>query len=239
MTPINLHELEIPYADEPLHNFSKKVAAPHFDSVEVMFRNQEERLIELIGEFNDGAIFGCVAWLTSIPVLKALGDCQNVQIIVQKEDWLRPDLEVNNVEKWKSSYLLPYFNRIGCGLSRHDFRDPICNLSYCGDATVQGVRCVGNFNQDRKPAFPRSHHKFLVFCQFRDGKYVPVGLWTGSYNLTKNASFSFENVLYFTDHSGTNEVLEAYLSEHHQIFALSEPLNWEHVWAEPELRIGT
>lgn len=32
--------------------------------------------------------------------------------------------------------------------------------------------------------------------------------------------------------------LNDYLKEHHQIFALSEPLDWEHDWTETEYRIG-
>lgn len=34
-------------------------------------------------------------------------------------------------------------------------------------------------------------------------------------------------------------ILEAYYKEFQQIYALSEPLDWETEWAAPELRIGT
>jgi hypothetical protein len=58
-------------------------------------------MLDIIKQFENGAIFGCVAWLTLIPILKALSKCDNVQIIVQKEDFLRPDLDQNKNNKWK------------------------------------------------------------------------------------------------------------------------------------------
>jgi hypothetical protein len=40
---------------------------------------------------------------------------------------------------------------------------------------IEAIRCVGIHNADRAAgASPRSHHKFLVFCDPRDGT-VPVG----------------------------------------------------------------
>jgi hypothetical protein len=243
MTNTNLHRLSIVVDGGPpqvLKDHSTKMDSPHFDTVEAIFRNQEDRLIDFIKTFENGAIFGCVAWLTSVPILKALGKCKNVQIIVQKEDFLRPDIDTKNVDKWKSE-LWKLYSNIKCDIERHQFREPMGNLSICGDPTVDGIRCVGNHNFEKKPAFPRAHHKFLVFCQFSEEVkgYIPVALWTGSFNFTKNATNSFENVLYFTDASGGNVIIDAFLNEHHQLFALSEPLNWDEVWTTPEFRIGT
>ncbi len=245
MRNINLHNLSIPVDGEPgqiLKDNSMISKSPHFDTVEVLFRNQEKRLLEIIRSFENGAIFGCVAWLTSTPILKALGKCKNVQIIVQKEDFLRPDIDTKNMNTWKSE-LGKLYGTLKCEMERHQFRKPMGDLSVCGDPTVDGIRCVGNHNIDKTPAFPRAHHKFLVFCNVTEMddtiNYEPVALWTGSFNMTKNATFSFENVTYFTDKSGTNEIINSFLNEHHQIFALSEPLNWESIWTAPEFRIGT
>jgi hypothetical protein len=245
MTNLNLHDLAIVVDDGPpqqLEDYSTKTSSPHFDTVEVMFRDQESRLVDIIKTFENGAIFGCIAWLTSTPILKALGKCKNVQIIVQKEDFLRPDIDTKNIDKWKSD-LWKLYSNLKCDIERHQFREPMGHLSVCGDPTVDGIRCVGNHNFEKKPAFPRAHHKFLVFCSINETEdttsYTPVALWTGSFNLTKNATNSFENVLYFTDASGNNEIINAFLNEHHQIFALSEPLNWSDVWTAPEFRIGS
>lgn len=245
MTNISLHDLAINVdgeAPQQLNDYSTRMSSPHFDTVEAIFKNQESRLLDLIKNFENGAIFGCVAWLTSTPILKALQKCKNVQIVVQKEDFLRPDIDTKNIDKWKSE-LWQLYSTIKCDIERHQFREPIGNLSVCGDPTVDGIRCVGNHNFEKKPAFPRAHHKFLIFCNVNKTEdttsYIPVALWTGSFNLTKNATHSFENVLYFTDASGNNEIINAFLKEHHQIFALSEPLNWNDVWSAPEFRIGT
>lgn len=241
MSNTNLHNLNINIdgnRPQSLEDFSTKINSPHFDTVEVLFRNQEQRLLEIIKSYEKGAIFGCVAWLTSTPILKALANCENVQIIVQKEDFLRPDIDTNNIDKWKKE-LWQHYKDVTCNLNRFQFNEPIGNLSVCADPTVEGIRCVGNHNFEKKPAFPRAHHKFLVFCTIENDNYKPVALWTGSFNLTKNATQSFENVLYFTDMSGENEIINSFLKEHHQVFAISEQLNWENDWTTPEFRIGT
>lgn len=241
MNNLSLHNLLIDIdgeAGQPLTDFSTKIKNPIFDDVEVIFRNQENKLIGLINEFSSGAIFGCVAWLTSKPILKALANCQNVQIVVQKEDFLRPDIGVKSNDNWKKE-LWTLYNNLKCDLTRYDFNEPVSSLSVCGDPTVDAIRCVGNHNKDKNPAFPRAHHKFLVFCKMVDGKYIPIKLWTGSFNLTKNATMSFENAIIFTDNSGQSELISSFLKEHHQIFSISENVDWTENWATPEFRIGT
>jgi hypothetical protein len=241
MQDLNLNNLFVPSddgSDETLKDFSLSIDRPQFDNIEVIFKNLEPRLLELIKEFEGGAIFGCVAWLTSIPILKALSKCNNVQIVVQKEDFLRPDLN-SNYKNWKAS-LRSLYNSLKCDMERHQFKSPMGDLSVCSDPTVDPIRCVGNHNAEKQSAFPRSHHKFLVFCKIDDkGNYIPIKLWTGSFNLTKNATYSFENALIFADNLGTNKLINSYLMEHHQIFSLSESLDWTEDWSTPEFRIGT
>lgn len=219
-----------------------------FDTIGCYFKAIEERLIELIEDYQHGAIFGCIAWLTSIPILTALSKCENVQIVVQKEDFLRPDGPMNY---WKQK-LHKLYASIKFGIERHEMGGLAGSLSVCGEPTVEAIRCVGNHNSTRNPAFPRSHHKFLVFCRTEiekeeyEGNFYsvntiikPTAVWTGSFNITQNATKSFENVILMKDMSGKNPIINAYLKEYHQVFALSEPLNWENDWCEPEYRIGT
>lgn len=289
-----------------LENTSISWQDPKFDKIDVIFRDIETRLIEMIGQFKHGAIFGCVAWLTSPQVLNALAECPNVQILVQKEDFLRQETD-SDPNTWKA-LLHNNYDKLHCDLSHFDMMEPICELSIGqGQEEMQSIRCVGNQNSDKKMLSPRSHHKFLVFCEFVDDnvdsaaklaetelreiakkhlseqynektlaemsvedimnilyrpgetddsvlsrmlelynqlprnmrRYIPVAVWTGSFNFTKTASFSFENVIMLHDKSGTNPVLNAYLKEHHQIYALSEPLDWTSKWVAPEFRIGT
>ena len=228
----------------PSENYSTTVTSPKLDSIETHFRNIEELLIEKIIDYKDDLIIGCVAWLTSYRILDALAKCKNVQIIVQKEDFLRPDLKTKDRNSWKN-ILHNKYNKITCEMALFQFSEPMEYLSFACDPTVEGVRCVGNHNSEKSPAFPRMHNKFLVFCRTTknqdnsDFRYWPVSLWTGSFNLTQNATYSLENAICLTDSTGKNELINSYLKEHHQIFTISEKLNWESTWIEPQFRIGT
>jgi phosphatidylserine/phosphatidylglycerophosphate/cardiolipin synthase-like enzyme len=117
-------------------------------------------------------------------------------------------------------------------------------LSVAASGEIDPFRCVGNHNRDKRVAFPRMHNKFLVFCRPKDdipeqdgGSFdpKPYAVWTGSFNLTKNAGMSLENALFLTD----PKLVKAYFEEWEQIMTVSEPLDWERDWAEPEWRIGT
>ena len=101
---------------------------------------------------------------------------------------------------------------------------------------------MGNHNAERKPAFSRMHHKFLVFGDIIVGEdkhhcdeFVPKVVWTGSFNLTRNGTHSFENAVILRE----PKLVDAFYQEWGQILALSEPLNWDSRWVEPEFRIGT
>ena len=116
-------------------------------------------------------------------------------------------------------------------------------LSVASDPIIQPVRCIGNHNRDKKPAFPRRHNKFLVFCDTHetgadldyDCVVRPYAVWTGSFNFTRNAAMSLENALVLTDSS----VVTAYFKEWGRILAVSELLDWKSEWCEPQWRIGT
>lgn len=210
-----------PRDGEPLADYSTTSGSVH-----VIFRDLEERLIECIEDADE--VYGCVAWLTSEPILEALAGKQ-VQIVVQKEDFLRPD--VGQSSAWKAR-LHRLYDRLIQGYSRYSFPDPVGGMDYCGDPTVEAIRCVGNHNASRNPAFPRAHHKFVVFC--RDG-FTPYAVWTGSFNFTRNAGRSFENAVVIND----PVIAQAYLKEWAQLLAISEPLDWQSEWVAPQWRIGS
>lgn len=217
-------------------------------SVEVVFRNIEQRLIEEIRASK--IVMGCVAWLTSGPILDALAEMQGVSVVVQKEDFLRPDLGAPGGEKWRR-WLREKYDRLPEGPHRYEYSGTILsNMSTSGDPTLECVRCLGNHNADRRAAMPRAHHKFLVFGDYAEGKVeqlpggsesfaagrvVPRKVWTGSYNFSKNAGRSLENAVLLTDDACVN----AYYAEWGQLVGLSEPLDWTSEYAQPDLRIGT
>jgi hypothetical protein len=245
MEPSDLNKLwpEVTWGfrDEQAREVRDNSVASVDGAVNVYFRNLQEHLIQHIREAR--MVVGCVAWLTNAHILKALSEvAHGVAIVVQKEDFLRPDLGAD--ASWKRKMRAMY------GALKADLPAPIAwpgligNLSLLGGPDIDPVRCVGNHNQDRRLAFPRMHNKFLVFCRpeffpERDAPPVfdpkPYAVWTGSFNLTHNAALSLENALFITDPN----IVEAYYREWEQIQAISEGLNWDNDWAEPEHRIGT
>lgn len=205
--------------------------------VTVYFRDLEEKLLLHIKESN--AVFGAVAWLTSYSILDALAELDNVSIVVQKEDFLRPDVGASSDFK---STLHTKYKALKCNLTRYSFSNILSSVSVSSDPSIDPVRCVGNHNSERKPAFPRMHNKFLIFSRVEESTenleietITPYAVWTGSFNLTKNATMSLENALFITD----KKIVNAYFEEYGQIAAMSEELDWISEWVAPEWRIGT
>jgi phosphatidylserine/phosphatidylglycerophosphate/cardiolipin synthase-like enzyme len=201
---------------------------------EVIFRNLETRLVDQINQAE--GVFGCVAWLTSVPILNALASKKAVGIVVQKEDFLRPDSGDWWQERQRQAYeKIPGFNRYRVGQTGM--------YDYASVADSPAIRCVGVHNAAKKSAYPRMHNKFLVFCKSYpleeqmggDHYFSPYAAWTGSFNLTYNASNSLENAVLIR----SEKVAEAFMHEFGTIFGLSEKLDWAHPWSAPEHRIGS
>lgn len=205
----------------------------------VIFKNLAPRLVDYIDQAE--AVIGCVAWLTHPNILAALAK-KPASIIVQKEDLWRPDVGQSRRSKTdlREAYL-----RVNKVLERIELPGIVPSLSsHTETADESAVRCVGNLNSAKNPAHPRMHHKFLVFCEYKTvsvdqdfefTKAVPYAVWTGSFNFTYNAGRSFENALYVRD----KELADAYAREFAQVYAFSEPLDWEAEWVHPEHRIGS
>jgi hypothetical protein len=236
---MNLNCSLIPHADGEdvgLCNPSTASIAP----VSVYFRDIEQHLINHIRAATH--VVGCVAWLTSEPILKELAKKRMACIIIQKEDFLRPDVPHKN--GWASK-LRDLYSSLKAPEVRYGFPSPLKEMSVCSLWDSEAVRCVGNYNRNKAPASPRAHHKFLVFLESKNDpyenedcyetEYRATAVWTGSFNFTKNAGQSLENALYIESY----EIADAYYREWAQVTALSEPLDWESDWVAPEWRIGT
>jgi len=235
--------------------------------VAVYFHHLEQHLIRAIHQAD--VVVGCVAWLTHPDIIAALSTVpRGVALVVQKEDFLRPDFgqHTSVSPRWRET-LRQQYAQLPWTFDRNTFPAPLGQCSYCSGPEVEPVRCVGNYNGDQDPAFPRMHHKFLVFCRVvathyyaitdegdilgeltadpydiyspltweSDENIEPYAVWTGSFNLTKNATLSLENAVYIT----IPEIVDAYYKEWVQLEAFSEPLNWQHEWVAPEWRIGS
>ena len=234
---MDLNQLRIPTSEE-WHDGRLKDYSVEGHKVSVHFKDLDLRIAEYIRRSD--AVLGCVAWLTHEKIIDALAtvDCS---IILQKEDLWRPDMPgpigVKSKQRIRSLY-----ERLKCDVTRHSLPGIGADLSKETDPSIDPLRCVGTYNSTRRASAPRAHHKFLVFCHKEPPRekgghelLSPYAVWTGSFNLTQNATTSFENAVYIRD----REIALAFAQEYAQILALSEPLEWTSHWAAPEYRIGT
>lgn len=222
--------------------------------VTVHFRDLATHLIGYINKTS--TVVGCVAWLTHLGILDALAKRDGVSLLVQKEDFLRPDSRSGpSKDRLRQAY-----GRLH-GLPRAAFDaeyDEELGYSYLGHPSltaapgdhndldtmhvIDPVRCVGVRNSSQASATPRMHHKFLVFCRWmRLNQKDPVAIlaphavWTGSFNFTHNGSKSLENAIVIRD----PDIANAYMCEYLQLALISESLDWHSQWVAPQWRIGT
>ncbi|RLA54111.1 MAG: hypothetical protein DRQ65_05575 [Gammaproteobacteria bacterium] len=199
-----------------------------FGNTQVIFSDHEKHMVARIRQAD--AVFGCMAWLTNYAILDALAGLEAVQIVVQKEDFLRPD-----GPGWRKTKLLRAYKALDKNLMRFNIPWDVGSCDQCGDPSIEGVRCMGVHNSGRKSASPRMHHKFLVFCHLADGYPEPYAVWTGSFNATWNGTRCRENSMYIE----SEPIASAYAQEYGTVAALSEPLDWQYAWVAPEWRIGS
>jgi hypothetical protein len=213
----------------------------------VYFKHLREHLIHHI--LGADLIVGCVAWLADPAIIAALSE-RKTMIVVQKEDFLRPDLVDSTENGWS---LRSRYAALDSGPDRSAYDNLVGALSSMSDQSLAALRCCGmRRDPSQRVPTPTMHHKFVIFCtvttsattlQDDDGsekRYAhevvePYAVWTGSFNFTASSAASFENAVYLID----QEIVNAYYHEWAQIVALSEPLDWQAEWIAPEWRIGT
>ena len=195
-------------------------------AVKPVFRDIESTLVKRIREAD--VVIGCMAWLTSKPILLALAEKdQGVQIVVQQEDWLRPDSTDWTMKEQRRLYrqLRPIFS----GFSE---------LSWGWGGYIQPIRLSGAPKNDKRNN-PRMHHKFLIFCHDEEGcELTPKSVWTGSFNATKNGSNSLENGLLID----SPEIAAIYKQEWRQVLMTSKRIgsrDWNRKYQDEYLRDGT
>jgi hypothetical protein len=237
----NLNDLVIRNHEYPVERLYDYTTMSRDATVYVYFRDIEFQLLNRIQEAD--LVVGCVAWLTNEKVIDAMAKVPHgVAIVVQKEDFLRPDVG-HKAAGWKHK-LRGMYGRLRMPHERHRFPGVVGRLSGSYSHDLDPVRCAGPYNRAKDPAFPRMHHKFLVFCSMGaelpddprnryDEPILPIhpyAVWTGSYNITQNGSRSMENALLVKD----QRVVQAYYDEWAQVEAISEPLDWASDACDPE-----
>jgi len=163
---MDMNRLVIENADGPSEVVADYGVVSDDGNVEVVLRDIPRALIGLMRQYP--AAVGCVAWLTHFDILDALARLKAVSVVVQKEDFLRPDTDWPS--DWKNRLRRKYDALPGDERMTHS-GCVVGGLSYGGDPTLQGVRCVGNHNSTKNPAFPRAHHKFMVFGDILPGQH--------------------------------------------------------------------
>jgi len=217
----NLNDAVIPNADGPSVPIRSRRIATLTSAVEIIFDDLETKLVEQINRWP--VVVGCMAWLTNEAVLNALASRREVSILVQKEDFLRPDTGNWSQKRQRKQYLaLPTFSRMA-----HES----AYYSFCTDPTTDAIRCVG-IAQPKGQIKARMHHKFMVFC---DSNFQPQAVWTGSFNATFNGGRSLENAVILK----SKRLASAYMEEWATLLGISEPLDWDSPYVAPEFRIGT
>lgn len=247
--PILVH---IPINDDGTQ-ISQEDFSTESGTVNVIFRNHLENLAELIQHAARMNLIcvGAIAWLTDPHILYQLTKLRT-HIIVQKEDFLRPDVDQDN--PYSEMLLRTSYEDIKGLETRYDLPGIYSKLSYATDPILEGVRCLGN-RPEPGVASPKMHNKFFVFSSIdmtcppnctskeRDElcpnahqrQWQPQFVWTGSYNVTISGRNSWENSLIIQDVT----IAQAYLDEWCQLLALSEQLDWEDPYVTPQWRIGT
>lgn len=206
-------------------------------SVRAVLGNLQEQAVSFINEFQ--VVLGCVAWMTSTPIIRALAGCDAAFIVVQKEDFLRPD--INLTSGWKLRLRREYdsINDDSTGwYYRYALPAPLRSANTAGSPVFDdsAVRCVG---VDSGGSHALMHHKFLVGCDSTGDdenlEITPMAVWTGSFNFTANGSKSLENAVIIR----SPEIATAYASTFAEVAMFSEPLDWSSKWVGVYQRIGT
>lgn len=196
--------------------------------VSVYFDDLESTLCGLIARSE--VVVGCVAWLTSDAICNALASRPFVSIIIQKEDWLRPDGEGEG-GAWRDE-LHRRYAAIRGDLTRFHAPMPLGGMSYGADPSIESIRCAGEAGG--RSAL-RCHHKFAVFGSVHNEQIRPESVWSGSYNWTRGGERNLENAMHVRD----AVIAEQYLREWSAVAAISEPLDWNARYVNPEWRIGS
>lgn len=214
------------------HNFSTK---GNNEEIEVYFKDIEGSIIKKIREYE--YVVGCIAWLTNENILKELSKKKNVLIIVQEEDFLRPDINFDgDKKKWRNK-----IRRLYKKLEKGEIESSFWGVNYASQNIESGIRRFGMLNEDKKPAFPRMHNKFIICYNEISGyeKEITIDgeVLTGSYNYTENSNNSLENVLCIQD----KKIVSNYFKQFVEISTMSMPLNWQGEWkpSQSGIRYGT
>lgn len=169
-------------------------------------------------------IYGCVAWLTHVDILRALKQ-RKCSVIVNQENWSTP-FRSKNLRDYAELTPVPFEY-----LKTIDPRVTPIDPNYVSPA----IRSIGKPSDGdtkhtvvsgapaRFDAVNLMHHKFLILeSSAPDGIR---GVWTGSFNFTHNATNSLENAIFCTDEHVVHEYKKEFMRMYRNSGELKD--NWE------------
>ncbi|AKI80115.1 putative phospholipase D/nuclease [Acanthamoeba polyphaga mimivirus] len=192
------------------------------NSIRPYFENLEQHLVEYINKAT--YVIGCIAWLTNDNIISSLQQKKGIKIIVNKEEFLNPNMEIA-----KKNYYCTLRSKYQSLPNMFTSKCYCCNDSITNCKKFNKIFGSISMSENNNSAvltcgivnsLPKMHHKFLIFF---DENLDPVGVWTGSYNLSKTSNFSLENALYIT----SQIVIAEYIKEFLAVYKHSENFNWK------------
>ena len=190
------------------------------------------KLVDIIRNKGAGCtVVGCVAWFSNELVLKALIDTADRTLFVVND-------ENYGLARWKKTLslydALPRFQEPLHSAYDHYPTCPLISLDRDAKGRkykrchYEAVRAMGNptmTQQGGGGGFSHlMHNKFLVFFKKTGGpdgtKDVPCAVFTGSFNVTQNATGNLESVVYIEDDVAAKKLFDYFAI----IFMHSNPL---------------
>ncbi|KAM9959371.1 hypothetical protein ACTFIR_000446 [Dictyostelium discoideum] len=212
-------------------------------NVKCLFRGITNEVINLIGNSKKGDfIFFCIAWFTNTDILNKVKLAKNtgvrILIVILKEPWLTESdwlidsyTILNNINELERNDYLKIFRDYGIDFCQKEEIVDWNSLQFDDDV----IRVCGEIQTKPNQYIPRMHNKFIVFGSFESGKVEPKTVWTGSFNLTKTAGKSFENVVILS----SKEAASQFLKEFCLVFFLSEPLETKNKKMTPNIKYNS
>jgi hypothetical protein len=168
---------------------------PHFSDLE-----------NILSDYINSAsyVLGCVAWLSNPNIIEALKRKSGIKIIINQESHFQEDLlrQTSHIQYIRRQYsTLKNLSKDmlfdDCFLCKSIEPEYLKALEITGAVVSHGIAGCSSL----------MHNKFLIFL---DQTFYPIGVWTGSYNMTMNSNKCLENAVYLTDIWVTRKYLQEF-----------------------------
>lgn len=206
---------------EKSENHNRPHVFQNITEMVVLFSHHDIKahLLRLLSCVECSYVIGTVAWLTDFNILDVLKQKQGICIVTQKETY---NTRASSNDRWKTMIrekysAMPKFNWEKLYVKEHKTMLQIAPIQFFQKiCKEQSIRTAGDRVGKKNDGGILMHEKFILIL---DANMNFVGTWTGSFNFSKRASQSLENVMYTPD----KRVSEVYFQEFLRNLLISEP----------------